>query len=1095
MWGFFCSSCKHHSSHREDIDRMNALSYASRYKDLDKTEELASKAYEEAEKHGYKYGITDALCNRAFCYIARMHYAQADSLLKLAAEYAPDNISRLSTEVLFMRICQRRSLNKEFYLHKFRAEKLIGHIHNNFSSLSEKQLERYTYLRSEYGIILSAYLYYVGHADESSDAFYAITEDNDISLQRDTAQWLNYLYNIGSGGIVKKSTKEETAHAEFGYLMYCYILASHYGYIYWEAQSTQALSEHLNDMSTLQMLRKTDAASLRYLNNAGMPDSLLSISLAQHSLELFTRYGDVYQTAAAWRTLAENYMRIGDNEAMLSSLMSSLNDSLIMQAPNIVASINEKLCIAYSSLNDKQSSDYCRNRYLDMQDSTRQDRQFEARAEDLHDSVVYAQMLVMIAFALFIVMLLVLGFLLWRRKSKKYLEHTAHLEERLEELEDELSMCRLNISDSKRLNLEQHAKLSLVQNILPIIDRMVHAATRQHDEASREYISELCDNIQESNALLTRWVQLRRGDIKLKVESFPLQELFDVIKMGQVSFTKAGITLIVEDTDIVLKADKALTLFLLNTLLDNARKHAGENGKVILSAKRSDDGYADISVADDGEGMTSEQVAHVFDYQSIDNSEENLKQQKSHGFGLLNCRGIINRYRKTSSLFAQADITVESEKGRGTTFTFRLPYIVKMIVLIMTLSFASQPMMGILKKRASVNVNFAKKQNLPESARLASAYCDSMYSCNVTERFEETLCYADSCLKYVNQYYLTLNPNATDTLVAMNGDAEMAWYKRSVPMDYDLILSLRNEVAVAALALHEWDIYNANNAIYTSLYRECSADSTLNTYCKDMEKYETISNLMLFALVLLIIGVIVIIYLFYFRDIRRRKNDLNNSIEELESKLLVLKSERDRLYVANSIIDNALSTIKHETMYYPARISNLIAEGSDEDISEIIVFYRLLYGILSSQCQKMQSENAYQPHAFKVSDMMDACSKSAEMSALTDIADRYVLGNNELTAYLFLLLKRKNKEKVIVRSYAYSNDYRYIHLCVDCENLPYTRQDAVELFMSSSKDVDFLVMKQIMREVGEMTHRYGAGITLTDAEQGIAFTITLPLKA
>ena len=35
---------------------------------------------------------------------------------------------------------------------------------------------------------------------------------------------------------------------------------------------------------------------------------------------------------------------------------------------------------------------------------------------------------------------------------------------------------------------------------------------------------------------------------------------------------------------------------------------------------------------------------------------------------------------------------------------------------------------------------------------------------------------------------------------------EIKWFHEGVPMDYSVILDIRNESAVAALALHEWDL-------------------------------------------------------------------------------------------------------------------------------------------------------------------------------------------------------------------------------------------------------------------------------------------------
>lgn len=70
-----------------------------------------------------------------------------------------------------------------------------------------------------------------------------------------------------------------------------------------------------------------------------------------------------------------------------------------------------------------------------------------------------------------------------------------------EELEEAKNMVQLHISDNRRRNLEQRAKLSLVNSITPFIDRMIHEVDRlmkgdDPEEVKQErytYISELTD--------------------------------------------------------------------------------------------------------------------------------------------------------------------------------------------------------------------------------------------------------------------------------------------------------------------------------------------------------------------------------------------------------------------------------------------------------------------------------------------------------------------------------------------------------------------------------------------------------------------------
>ena len=72
----------------------------------------------------------------------------------------------------------------------------------------------------------------------------------------------------------------------------------------------------------------------------------------------------------------------------------------------------------------------------------------------------------------------------------------------------------------------------------------------------------------------------------------------------------------VEPTKAIVKADKALTMFMINTLTENARKYTPEGGTIQVSAKTEDD-YVEISVSDTGRGISQEDVARILDRKSV----------------------------------------------------------------------------------------------------------------------------------------------------------------------------------------------------------------------------------------------------------------------------------------------------------------------------------------------------------------------------------------------------------------------------------------------------------------------------------------------
>ncbi|MCQ2220377.1 MAG: DUF5112 domain-containing protein [Prevotella sp.] len=1172
LWScLFYSACSSHEGRFSEADKLNRKSFTFRYRNVDSTRIMAQKALVIADREGYDEGKAKALLNLAFCHVVRMEYDDADSLLDVADSVTDNDITRLEVAVQRMRLCQRRSQNKDFYFQKASADKLIEKIRSNRDNFSDMDLRRYTYGRSEYGIVLSTYLYYVQLYEESSEALLDVGNDPDMILISDTAQYIGYLYNIGAGGILRGLSDKELLIKEFNNLMMCYIIAHKAGYVYWEANALQSISEHISDAESLDIIRGCDAASLRYLNDDNVPDSLLFGNLAERALLGFEQYGDVYQIAGAKRTLSQCYRNMGDHYSELDYLLSAVEDSVVYQAPDLVASINEKLSLAYSAIDEKQMSDYFRNLYLDIQDSTRQDRQLEARVDELTFMLNKTRALI-IAIILLLLFLSAVVYTLYRRRKRNantsnlesietkfnqwkdtYQKSMDEADEQIEELDEQINTLSIQKENALRVNVEQHAKISFVRNIMPLIDRMLHAAKSYRQSGDKEqlgYVSDVSSSILDYNASLTRWVQLRKGQITMRIETFALKDIFDIVALGKSSFTSKGINLNIEDNGIRVKADRALTLFIVNTLLDNARKYSREGGTVTLSASDSAQyaDYVEISVKDEGEGMSQEKVDGLFDYKPIDNGTEDLTTQKSHGFGLMNCRGIITRYKKTSEFFAHCSIFARSEEGKGTTITFLLPKIVKMLILLLTI------IPSLLASQAYAAPSRADKGKVLKREIVcdeAPRYADSVYSANVNGNYAYAIIYADSCLSAINRAYLSIpEVDKRDTLSFSSNGTEIRWKRSGIDYDYMLIAFLRNEIAVASLALHDWTMYEQNNKSYTGLYKECSKDTTLNTYCQTMERTEQQYNISVVVLVILFVVLLFLFWWFYVREVihhRRSKvvlNDLvtamnegddmatlkstmerslallsNENIEALSSKVRpfattmrdelsqayaslteavssihsktesigVLQRERDKIVVSNNVIDNTLSALKHETMYFPSRISTLVENGSSEELLDVIEYYRALYAMLSAQCARNEQDIVYSVRRMPLSALGFDFS-SCDEEQLTKVS---IIANKQLMDYLALIIKRKNNREKPQAQWGRVDD-RYISLTVSCPNLLLSDEQLSQAFSPSSPDVDMLILRQILRETGSATNSYASGIRLVKQDDILAFVITLP---
>jgi len=987
------------------VDKLNSLSYTYHYRDIDSTEYYAKQALEASLS--YDDGRAEALNGLAFVAMVRMDYHRADSLLVEATSLTDNQLELLVTYVQQMRLCQRRSKNREFYEYREKAVQAQKRINEERNQLSSRQLSRLRYAESEMAIVTSTYYYYVGLERQSVDALLQLDIDE---VRHDTAQYLNYLYNVGAGGILTDGTAEDVHAEEVNYLNRCFSIAQRYHYTYFVAQALEGLADHTGDWQ-----------------------------LADEALQLFRDYGDVYQIAGAYRTLASCYHAMGDDARALTYLDSALVDQRINQAPDLVASIREQLSVAYSAVNDKQHSDYNRNIYIDLQEQTRQDRELEARAGILDHAV--NQLNLMIWAVLGAIVLLVFMLWLFNRLNKKSKEDH-RLDDLLEEKNDEVTEARLRVAKNERRHLEQRAKVSQAMSILPLIDRILHEVKYLDGEDKQDhiqYIRELTDNINEQNQLLTQWIQLRQGELNLHVESFPLQQLFDLVARSKTSFAMKGITLSVNPTSVTVKADRVLTLFMLNTLADNARKFTPKDGRVDISATETPD-YVEISVSDTGCGMTDDQLAHVFDRKTITE-----KSATSHGFGLMNCKGIIEKYHKVSQIFSVCSLQAESEQGRGSRFFFRLPKgVVRLLAIGYGLLAMSQPL--------TANPQSPTANNLSR----AHIFADSAYFSNVNGTYARTLLFADSCRYYLNAHYLSQHPDGRLLMTRQedNGTlpAEIQWFHESLSTNYQIILDIRNEVAVAALALHEWSLYAYNNKVYTQLFKEMSADNTLADYCRTMQQSQTNKRIAVIVLLVLLVTIVPAYYMLYYRHrlynrFRRERMQLTN-IEMADDELHRAELEDSVLHVSNAVLDNCLSTLKHETMYYPSRIRQLVDAGDVDSLTEVAAYYRDLYSILIQQA-------------------VDQVERIKLHVRPVRFYGQQVLGDENLLRYLFELLEVKGE----IASEVKDDNYVVFHV-------PYKTRDSLTSYLC----------RQIVRDHGEATNRRACGIT----EENQQITVILP---
>lgn len=1142
-----------------EVDSLLTVAYNLRYTHADSTEALARKALllasDNSEDKARAYNMLAFVCYHD------MDYDRALVLCDSSYNLSHNQIVLLCSDVMKMKVTQRIGDGRRFYEARSSASRRLRRIEEEVEILQGLDRHDYYYAQAEYHIISSTYYYY---QDQDSLAKAEMATIDQLEVQKnDSTQWLNYLYMMGSGGLVDGSY-EEVAKQEFEYLINCFANSLRINNSYFAGNALQALASRLKTKYDRDIIRERffDSYNMLYGQHIfWMPrdsiftDDYFPQALARHALSLFQDYGDLFQTACVYRTLGELSFYRGFNEASLdyykhalscvnehhkkyyphskdtlqaynaneSGVMSIerrwIEDESVQTVPEWMAGIRQQLTMTYSALDMKSASDYNRNIYLDILESTSQNREIESRKKELEEEIDIQHTLLWAAASVLLLFLFLFIYLLLRLRPHLSNEESASLNsskrilkddqvrveallDRLEELHEEYEVSRLRISQNKIRNVEKRAKVSLVQAVTPFLDRILNEISRmkkrqQCEPQQLEYIAELSDQIVSYNDILTEWIQMERGQLSLQISTIELQELFEIVERGHYAFDQQGVKLIVEPTDFQVKADKALTLFMLNTLADNARKFTPSGGSVRVSATEGE-GYVELSVSDTGCGLKPEDIdtivnSKVYDAGQIGANDADVHGKKGFGFGLMNCKGIIEKYKKASKQFYVCTFGIESKVGEGSRFFFRLPRV----------------MMLVLSCLLSTNL-FAGNDSIPSQtvvdADLATHYYDLVYDCNVEGYYEDAIFYADSALMAYNpELKLFPSDNNANEQEALEVNA----YRNGEDWDYILLMNLRNEIAVAALALHEWDLYNYNNRLCVYLHKLYHQDKTLPTYCDNLQNTKSKSQQITVLLVILSLISVVLIYML-FKGRRRLAADITRSIQhdisQQEDLLSHSKYEESRLHVQNQVLDNCLSTIKHESMYYPSRIRQLVdTEDVDlQQLDELTIYYKQMYTLLSGQAERQTANVGQRREQIELSAVKaiikDAFSQATKKSKSStkllvdgnnnNESSCYVRADSTLLSELFkqlftyVLTAFPQTEEITLQTDRQKSVIRFI---VASHEITYSDQESHNLFYPSKERIPLLIVKQIIRDTDALNNN--PGLRLVADEHSIWFTL------
>ncbi len=189
-----------------------------------------------------------------------------------------------------------------------------------------------------------------------------------------------------------------------------------------------------------------------------------------------------------------------------------------------------------------------------------------------------------------------------------------------------------------------------------------------HDDNLNSQQRSMLQIVQRNVLVLTQLVseildfrKVQNGKMELRLSDFNLTEsMKQWIKLFSASAQKKHIAISMDAPDtIMLRADQDKIERICYNLLSNALKYTSEGGEISLMAKE-EDGRVMISVADNGCGISSDELPYIFD---------RFYQAKNAGRGT----GIGLAIVKAFTELHHGEVSATSIEGKGSTFTIHIP--------------------------------------------------------------------------------------------------------------------------------------------------------------------------------------------------------------------------------------------------------------------------------------------------------------------------------------------------------------------------------------------------------------------------------------
>jgi signal transduction histidine kinase len=248
------------------------------------------------------------------------------------------------------------------------------------------------------------------------------------------------------------------------------------------------------------------------------------------------------------------------------------------------------------------------------------------------------------------------------------------LEQRVRQRTQELQTANERLQEMDRLksafvSMVSHELRTPMTSIKGYVDNLLDGVAGDLNEKHAYYLSRVKHNVERLTRMINDLLDLSRieaGVVQLQVGPVSIHDLVtDVVEGFRTIAREKSITVQARHEKALptVPGDRDKLYQVLTNLIQNAIKFTPRGGDVRISARRRDDGFVQVCVADTGCGIPSAECRKVFE--KFYRGESAPPEAQGAGLGLAITKSLVELHG--------GQIWVESAPGQGSRFSFTLP--------------------------------------------------------------------------------------------------------------------------------------------------------------------------------------------------------------------------------------------------------------------------------------------------------------------------------------------------------------------------------------------------------------------------------------